>query len=190
MIACPSTSTPAKGGFPMARNKQASKGKHRGKAIPFLGAAGASLAVAGSASATAPTANRVPQDQLPLPALSLYEEELADVSLATFYVFDREIAPGSLLDERVAQRRCGGCRGCAGAGRCGGGASCAVARCGGGARCAVARCGGRCAVTGCAVARCGCAVVRRCACTGCGCTCTGCSAPCWSWTGAGWIYAC
>jgi len=167
----------------MARDKQASKGKRHRKVLPFLGAAG-TLAVAGSASATAPTANMAPPDPTPLPVLSLYDEELSDVSLATFYVFDREIAPESLLDQRVAAARCGGCRGCAAAGRCGGGARCAVARC------AVARCGAGCAVARCAVARCGCAVVRRCACAGCGCACSGCSAPCWSWTGVGWIYAC
>jgi hypothetical protein len=160
----------------MARDKQASKEKRRRKVLPFLGAAG-TLAVAGGASATAPTANMAQQDPTPLPVLSLYDEELSDVSLATFYVFDREIAPESLLDQRVAAR-CGGCRGCA------------AARCGGGGRCAVARCAAaRCAVTRCAVARCGCAVVRRCACAGCGCTCSGCSAPCWSWTGA-WLYVC
>jgi hypothetical protein len=168
----------------MARDKQASKGKRRRKVLPFLGAAG-TLAVTGSASATAPTANMAPPDPTPLPVLSSYDEELSDVSLATFYVFDREIAPESLLDQRVAGR-CGGCRGCAAAGRCGG-ARCAVARCAA-ARCAVARCAvARCGA-GCAVARC--AIVRRCACAGCGCTCSGCSAPCWSWTGAGWIYVC
>ena len=94
----------------MARDKQASKGKRRRKVLPFLGAAG-TLAVAGSASATAPTANMAPPDPTPLPVLSLYDEELSDVSLATFYVFDREIAPESLLDQRVAAARCGALQG-------------------------------------------------------------------------------
>jgi hypothetical protein len=74
----------------MARDKQASRGKRRRKVLPFLGAAG-TLAVAGTASATAPTANMAPPDPTPLPVLSLYDEELSDVSLATFYVFDREL---------------------------------------------------------------------------------------------------
>ena len=50
--------------------------------------------------------------------ITLSEEEIADVSLGTFYVFDKEHA-GTPVGERFAQR-CGGCRGCGrGAGRAG-----------------------------------------------------------------------
>jgi hypothetical protein len=168
------------GGSAMARAKKTSKRRRQHTALPIFGAAGASLAMAGGASAAA-----VPPDQGPSQARAapysitvLDEEEISDVSLATFYVLDRESAS---LGERIqlAQRRCGGggCRGCGGARRCGGGG------------CAVARCGGRCAVARCAAVR-RCAVVRRCACAGCGCTCSGCSAPCWTFFPTGWVYVC
>jgi hypothetical protein len=44
--------------------------------------------------------------------LTLSEEEVFDVSLATFYVFDRESAPGFQLVR-------GGCSGCGHGGGCG-----------------------------------------------------------------------
>ena len=74
----------------MAHAKQASKRKRRRVALPILGAAGASLAMGGGASATVPIANVPSQDNAPLPEIALYEAEISDVSLATFYVFDRE----------------------------------------------------------------------------------------------------
>src|SRR5262249_54828660 len=75
----------------MAHAKRASKRKRRRLGLPALGAAGVSLVMASSASATAPTAD-VPslQDTSLRPVITLDEEEIADVSLATFYVFDRE----------------------------------------------------------------------------------------------------
>src|SRR3954452_5302032 len=131
----------------MASAKRGSKQKRGRTALPFLGAAGASLAMAGGASASAvPPENLPAQKAVPHPVVVLGEEELSDVSLATFYVLDQEDA--AYLGVKVAQR-CGGCRGCGGgrgcaaAARCGGGGCAAVARCGGG-RCAVARC--RCGV--------------------------------------------
>jgi hypothetical protein len=151
----------------MARAKEVSKRKRSDKALPVLGAAGVSLAMVGGASAAmAPTTNGSSQTNAPPPFVTLDEEEISDVSLATFYVFDREMG-APRLDERIA-RRCGG--GCGGGGRCGGAGRCG-GRCGGG--CAVARCGGRCGG--------GCGVVRRCgvgvvACAaGCSCSC------CLSW---------
>ena len=74
----------------MARPKQASKRKRRRTTLPVFGAAGVSLAMAGGASATAPTANVPSQDTAPRPVITLGEEEISDVSLATFYVFDKE----------------------------------------------------------------------------------------------------
>src|SRR5262245_947675 len=110
----------------MARAKKASRRKSRTTVLPVLGAVGVSLAVAGGASATAPS-DRPLQDTVSPPKIFLDEEELSDVSLATFYVFDKEnIQLGEGV--KVAWRgcRCGGCgcRGCAriwrGCGGCGG----------------------------------------------------------------------
>ena len=61
------------------------------KAALALGAAGVSLAMTGAASATAPATNVPSQDNAR--RLILAEEEISDVSLATFQVFDRENPP-------------------------------------------------------------------------------------------------
>ena len=77
----------------MSHAKQASKRKRRSKAVPMVGIAGVSLAMAGGASAaTAPTANLPSQSTAPLHEITFGEEEISDVSLATFYVFDKENA--------------------------------------------------------------------------------------------------
>ena len=65
--------------------------RKRGKAALALGAAGVSLAMTGAASATAPTTNEPSQDNAR--RFILGEEEISDVSLATFQVFDRENPP-------------------------------------------------------------------------------------------------
>ena len=116
----------------MAHAKQASKRKRRRVALPILGAAGASLAMGGGASATVPIANVPSQDNTPLPVITLDEEEISDVTLATFYVFDKEGFGAPELVEKVA-RRCGGC---GGARACRG---CAARACRG---CAARACGG------------------------------------------------
>ena len=67
----------------------------------------------------------------------LSEEEVFDVSLATFYVFDKERAAPPAFTLARACGRCGGCARCA-AGRCAVG-RCAVGRCVVG-RCAVGAC--------------------------------------------------
>jgi hypothetical protein len=162
----------------MARAKRASKRRRRRITLPALGAAGVSLVMAGGAAATAPTTN-LPSLLDAAPVITLDEEEIADVSLGTFYVFDKENEPRLGQGIRLAARGCGGC------GRCGG---CAAARCGGCAgRCAVARCAGRC----------GCAA--RCGCGGCGgawwiacagCVSIGCGGGCWRWTPRGWVWVC
>ena len=66
----------------MSRAKKASKRKSRACAVPLLGAARLSLSmVSGAPAATVgPTAHEI----------TLGEEEISDVSLATFYVFDKE----------------------------------------------------------------------------------------------------
>jgi len=159
----------------MARAKQVAKRNRRKIALPAWGAAGMSLAMAGGASAGVAPAADTSAKRTALPStVTLGEEELSDVSLSKFFVYDREATASSRLGVQYAQRcggRCGG-----GAGRCGGGAG----RCGGG--CAARGCAGRCG-GGCAAGRCrcgvgvGCAVVRRCA--GCGVAfCAGCSCGC------------
>ena len=185
----------------MARTKQPSKRKRGRRGIPALGAAGVSLVMAGAASANAPTANEPSlQDTSLRPAITLNEEEITDVSLGTFYVFDRENEPE--LDQGIKLAAKGGCGGC-GCRGCGGGGA---ARCGGGGRCAVSvGCAGRSAIT-CAVSRCaGRCAVSRCARCGCGCGgCGGCGGwwiacagwsigfggGCWQWTPVGWVWVC
>jgi hypothetical protein len=105
--------------------KQASKRRSRAKAVTVLGVAGA-LSLAGSASrATVGTAGDIPTENTA--PLILGEEEISDVSLATFYVFDNENA-GTLRPRlQLAKKRShGGSRSCAvhrGCGGCGGCAS-------------------------------------------------------------------
>ena len=96
------------------KRKQAAKGKTTIAAMTTLGAAGLGLSVTGSAASATPTAD-IPQSQS-IPAnqrFVLGEEEMADVSLATFHLFDRETV-GDL--QQVAWRGCRGCgcRGCRG----------------------------------------------------------------------------
>jgi hypothetical protein len=92
--------------------KQPSKRKRAKTSLPVLGAAGVSLVVAGGASATAPTANVPARDTGSRPVLTLGEEEISDVNLATFYVFDKEDARASQAGVQTAQWGCRGCRGC------------------------------------------------------------------------------
>jgi hypothetical protein len=88
-----------------------------------LGAAGLSFSLAGGASAsTMPTAG-IPQSDNTSPnqRFVLSDEEMVDVSLATFYVFDRENAGGGVQLARGGGGcgrggGCGGCRGCGGGG--------------------------------------------------------------------------
>ena len=130
----------------MPRVKQASKQKSTTKAaaVTVLGATGLGFSLLGSTSAsTMPAADIAQSDNTTSnQRFVLSEEELADVSLATFHLFDKENVGGG-----VQLARAGGCRGCAARG-CRG---CAARGCRG---CAVRGCRG-CAVRGCAV---GCAV--------------------------------
>ena len=140
----------------MARAKRTSKRKRRRMAFPALGAAGVSLAVAGGASATVSTANV--RDTELRPVITLDEEEISDVSLGTFYVFDKEATGTSQFGQGV--QLAAGCRGCG----CRGCRGCAVRGCRG---CGCAGCRG-------CVAR-GCGGFWWGGCGGCGCSC------CWSW---------
>ena len=93
----------------MAHAKRVSKRKRRRIALPALGAAGVSLVMAGGAAATAPTTN-VPslQDSSLRPVIALAEEEIADVSLATFHIFGKENNSELGQGIRLAARGCGG----------------------------------------------------------------------------------
>ena len=105
----------------MFHGKQApTKPKRRRKALPVLGAAGLSLSLAGAASAAAiggPATDMPPRNAGVSHEINLSEEEIADVSLATFYVVDNEGAATSGRGGRLAMG-CGGCGG--GCGGCGG----------------------------------------------------------------------
>lgn len=114
----------------MPRVKQASKRKRVTKAaVPALGAAGLGLSLAGSASASTPPAADMPRlDTVPDQRFVLGEEEIADVSLATFHLFDKENGTTAGM---VKMARCGGCRGCRGCGGCRGCRGCGCAGCAG-----------------------------------------------------------
>ena len=104
----------------MPRVKQASKHARTTKAVAAtaLGTAGLGLSLGGSASAnTIPTADFPQYDNIPPDQrFVLGEEEMADVSLATFHLFDKEIDRSDMqqLAVVVVRRGCGGCRGCRG----------------------------------------------------------------------------
>ena len=113
----------------MPTTKRTSTRKSHKEAMPVLGAVGMSLSLAGNAS----DATAAPVVDIPLRytasghELTLHEEEIADVSLATFYVFDKENGDMPQVGAPIA-RRCGGCgchgcRGCRGCG-CGGCGGC------------------------------------------------------------------
>jgi hypothetical protein len=172
----------------MVQAKRASSGKRPSKAVSVLGIAGVSFAAStgGSpadippASLAGPTAGSIADSlwqnsasfQLPI----LDDEEISDVSLATFHLFDKDNLGNSGSGIQLALRAgCGGCgcgHGCGGVRACGGG-------CGGVRACRVGGCGvGGC--RGCRVGGCG----------GCGGGwggCGGCGGCGWGW---GWGGGC
>jgi hypothetical protein len=161
----------------MSRAKREPMRKRRAKAMPVLGAAGL-LALASGASANALAEISMPNSGISRQVF-LGEEEISDVSLATFYVFDKENAtlkPGVQL----ARGGCGGGGGCGCGHGCGGGGCRACAGIGGGC---FHGCGGGCRVgfgfRGCGV---GCRVGFG-GCGGCGCA--GCGVGWWGFYGVG-----
>jgi hypothetical protein len=150
----------------MSRAKQTSKTRNRKKtAVTALGLAGA-LSLAGSAAASTVPSGGVPAQKVA--PVMLAEEEISDVSLATFYVFDKDTIgpPGIKL---AAKGGCG--HGCGGHG-CGGhgcghgcGKGCAAHGCRG--------CGHGHGCRGCGVGGCG----------GCVGGCGGCGGGCCIWIG-------
>jgi hypothetical protein len=103
----------------MSQDKAASK-RRRSKAVPVLGAAGLSLTLASGASAAiAQRTADMPAHPAPVTQeITLAEEEISGVSLATFHVFDKENAAKPQRGPRFAMAA-GGCGGCAGCGGCG-----------------------------------------------------------------------
>src|SRR5450432_3922986 len=101
----------------MPRAKLVSKRKRGTKAVPALGAAGLTFSLVGGASAAALPTQDVPRVPSVAPSheITLGEEEISDVSLATFFVFDKENRAS--LRGMVQEARGCGCGGC----RCGGG---------------------------------------------------------------------
>jgi hypothetical protein len=145
----------------MRRVKQASRKKRTTKAaVTGLGAAGLGLSLFGIASGSTMPAADAPQSDntSPKQRFLLGEEEMQDVSLATFHLFDRENV-GSAI--QLARGGCGG-------GGCGhgGGGGCGCAHGGGG----FGGCGHAGFVAGCR--GCGgfrgCRGFRGCGCGGCG----------------------
>jgi hypothetical protein len=151
--------------------KHSSKSKRRRRALPALGFVGVSLSMASGAcaSTTEASANTPPTSQSQNHEIFLADEEISDVSLATFYVFDKENAGAPPLAQQLRLAR----------GGCGGGGGCG---CGGGGGCGGCGCGG---------CRCGGFFLRGCVgCVACG-GCAGCAPSCWVWSPAwGWVYSC
>ena len=111
------------------------KQKRRKEVVPALGVVGVSLSLAsGASAATAGSVTDMPsKDTATGPGFALSEEEISDVSLGTFFVFDKENAGASRLGEQVARgcRGCGGCRGCRGCRGCARGCGGGCGGCGG-----------------------------------------------------------
>ena len=116
----------------MAHAKHVSKVKRSGNAVKVLGIAGASLAASASGSTALIMIDTSPFDVgNPDQAYTLNDEEISDVSLATFHFFNEE-ALGTLPSGIQLARGCGcghgggGCggRGCGGRGCVGGWGGC------------------------------------------------------------------
>jgi hypothetical protein len=164
------------------------RSKRRSKALPALGLAGVSFSLASGACAATgeASANTPPASQSQSHQILLGEEEIFDVSLATFYVYDKENAGSSTLAQKLKLAR-GGCGGCGGCHGCGGGGA-HIGCAGGGCRCGGIHvgCGGGCHF-GCRGCRCGGVGIFLGGCLACG----GCTASCWVWTPSlGWVYSC
>jgi hypothetical protein len=104
----------------VSRAKQSPNRKRLKKAVPVLGAAaGLSLSLASGASA-GPTPHMPTSGAGAGQEIILAEEEISDVSLATFYMFDKEnsaaFRPNFQLARGGCGGGCGGCRGCGGGG--------------------------------------------------------------------------
>lgn len=102
----------------MAHTKQPSKRKRRSKAVPVLGAAGLSLSLASGAPAAigAPTADELTRSSAVNHEITLGEEDISGVSLATFHLSDKETGRRPQPRVRFAACGCGSGCGCGGCG--------------------------------------------------------------------------
>src|SRR6516165_10023832 len=89
----------------MPPTKRVTPWKRRSKVVLALGAAGLSLSLASSASAAIGGMNGASSAPV---SKQLYEEEISDISLATFHAFDRENAGTHERRTRLAMAA-GGC---------------------------------------------------------------------------------
>ena len=156
----------------MPQAKRNLKVKRPSKVVSVAGIAGAFLASSTSRS----VANVLPQSMAPFQVLNLGEEEISDVTLATFHFVDGESPETPLPRVQLARGGCGG--GCGGCGGRGGG-------CGGFRGCGGCAHGGCAGFRGCGGFR-GCAGFRGC---GRGCGFGGCGGCAWGW-GCGWGGCC
>jgi hypothetical protein len=88
----------------MMQTNRTAQRKRRSKVVLALGAAGLSLSLASSASAAIGGMNGAGSAPV---SKQLSEEEISDVSLATFHVFDRENAGIHRGRARLAMCACG-----------------------------------------------------------------------------------
>ena len=98
--------------------KHASKRKRPKEAVPVVRSRRRVLVAGGRRIRGDCRAVRQPipsQDRAPGHKFTLNEEEISDVSLGTFYVFDKETPGTPRLGDNCP--RCGGCRGCGGGAR-------------------------------------------------------------------------
>jgi hypothetical protein len=84
--------------------------KHRRKGVPLLGAAGLSLSLgSGAPAATGVTTADIPTCSVAVnQEQRLSEEEITDITLSTFQIFDRESTP-RLRARFAGGAACGGC---------------------------------------------------------------------------------
>jgi hypothetical protein len=94
----------------MPQAKEAARRKRRAKAVPVLGAAGLSFSLVTGASAAAAQVNPDSARSTPVAQYFMDEEEISDVSLATFHVRDSEgVGPprSGTRPTKVSQGACG-----------------------------------------------------------------------------------
>jgi hypothetical protein len=88
------------------------KHKQLKRAVPVAGAVGVSVALAGGAAAGTVGTTTDVKDTAQAPEINFSDEEIADVRLGTFFVFDKEDVARPGVQYAQGCRRCGGCRGC------------------------------------------------------------------------------
>ena len=102
----------------MARAKRTLKVRRPSKVLSVAGIAGGAFF---ASSTSGSVADIPPQSTAPFQVLHLGEEEISDVSLATFHFVDGESRETALPKVQLARGGCGGgCGGCGGRGGCGG----------------------------------------------------------------------